>query len=51
MKISRREAKECMHWLELILEANDNVKNTLQPIQRECEELKNILSAIIIKSE
>jgi four helix bundle protein len=49
LKIARREAKECIHWLELILEANS--ENEVRPLLKECEELKNILSAIISKSE
>jgi four helix bundle protein len=51
LKISRREAKECTHWLELILEANSEITTQIQPLLKECEELKNILSAIINKSE
>jgi len=48
LKISRKEAKETMHWLEIIQEANPDFKiiNLLQ----EATELKNILSAIINKS-
>jgi four helix bundle protein len=51
LKISRREAKECIHWLELISEANTGTKDKISLLAKECEELKNILSAIIIKSE
>ena len=51
LKISRREAKECIHWLELIMEANTEKKVEIQLLIKECEELKNILSTIIIKSE
>jgi four helix bundle protein len=51
LKISRREAKECVHWLELVLEANSEAALEIQPLLKECEELKNILSAIINKSE
>ncbi|OGI26462.1 MAG: hypothetical protein A3J76_00730 [Candidatus Moranbacteria bacterium RBG_13_45_13] len=51
MRISRKEAKETMHWLELIEEANSNIKSRMQDIKQECLELKNILSAIIIKTE
>lgn len=47
LKISRKEAKETLHWLELIEEANDNFSKRMQDIKRECYELKNILSAII----
>lgn len=51
LKIARREAKESQHWLELVLEANLNKEADIKPLMREAEELKNILSAIIIKSE
>jgi four helix bundle protein len=51
LKIARREAKETQHWLELILEANLNKEPDLKPLIREAEELKNILSAIINRSE
>jgi four helix bundle protein len=51
LKIARREAKESHHWLELILEANTNKDAEIKPLIREAEELKNILSSIIIKSE
>jgi four helix bundle protein len=51
LKIARREAKECSHWLELISEANEEHQTKISPLIRECEELKNILSAIINKAE
>jgi len=51
LKIARREAKETLHWLELILEANSNTGCEIKPLIGEAEELKNILSAIIKKSE
>lgn len=51
LKIARREAKESSHWLELILEANTHMDSKIQPLLKECGELKNILSAIIKKSE
>jgi len=51
LKISRRESKECMHWLELVLEANVDVEADIHTLLKECVELKNILSAIINKSE
>ena len=51
LKISRREAKESLHWLDLILEANATYKPTIQPLVKEAEELKKILSAIINKVE
>ncbi len=51
LKIARREAKESQHWLELVLEANLNKEDEIKPLLRESEELKNILSSIIAKSE
>jgi four helix bundle protein len=51
MRIARREAKESLHWLELILEANSNKNIEIQALMQEAEELKNILSSIIIKIE
>lgn len=51
LKIARREAKESHHWLELILEANENKDTEIKPLVKEATELKNILSSIIIKSE
>ena len=43
MRIARREAKESLHWLELVLEANSDNDSYIQPLIKECEELKNIL--------
>ena len=51
LKIARREAKESLHWLELIAEANPGVSTGIKPLIQESEELKNILSSIISKSE
>jgi len=50
LRISRKEAKETMHWLELIEEANPELKNRMAPLKQEAIEIKNILSSIIIKS-
>jgi len=51
MRISRREAKESHHWLELLVAANLDFESELKPLIREAEELKRILSAIIEKSQ
>ena len=51
LKIARREAKEGLHWLELISEANTNKEAEIKPLIKEATELKNILSAIIRNSE
>jgi four helix bundle protein len=48
-KIARREAKESQHWLECIMEANQNSKSAVLLLLKEVNELKRILSAIIRK--
>jgi four helix bundle protein len=50
-KISRKEAKETIFWLELIIEANKNFKERIIPLLQETIELKKILSKIIENSE
>ncbi|MCG2700809.1 four helix bundle protein [Candidatus Parcubacteria bacterium] len=50
LKISRKEAKESLHWLILIETANPNFVNRMQDLKQEARELINILSSIITKS-
>ena len=47
LRISRKQAKEIIHWLELIEEANLKLKSRMKEIKQEAKELKNILSTII----
>jgi len=49
LKISRKEAKETIHWLELIEEASPELKARMKDLRKEAIELRNILSSIIIK--
>jgi four helix bundle protein len=49
IKISRKEAKEVIHWLELIKEANPEFFKEADVLKKEALELKNILSAIANK--
>ena len=51
LKIARREAKEAMHWLELLAEANKAKDAEFKVLLQEARELRNILSAIIKNSE
>lgn len=51
LKIARREAKESLHWLELILESSISKEFEIKPVMTEAKELKDILSAIIKKAE
>ena len=51
VKISRKEAKESVYWLRLILDTNsDEFEKEGLPLKTEGEELKKIFSAIITKS-
>ncbi len=50
LRIARKEAKETIYWLELIIEANQDLRPRVQPLEEEADELKKILSAIIEKS-
>lgn len=50
VKISRKEAKETLHWLELIKEANPEFKSRMHLLVNEACELRNILSVIIQKT-
>ena len=51
IKISRKEAKECVYWLRLICETNDLQNNhEINHLKQEAGELTKIFSAIIEKS-
>ncbi len=50
LKISRREAKETEHWLELVSEANPNKADDIVPLLQEAKELRLIISAILNKT-
>ncbi len=49
LRISRKEAKEIIHWLILIEEANPIFTPRMQELKQEAKEIKNILSTIIDK--
>ncbi|MCX6796772.1 MAG: four helix bundle protein [Candidatus Falkowbacteria bacterium] len=51
MKIARKETKETQFWLELIIEANPELKERIKELLNESIELKKIFSAIITKSQ
>ncbi|MFZ6051423.1 four helix bundle protein [Halocola ammonii] len=50
-KISRKEAKECIFFLRLLLEGNEKHHVEISRLMQEANELKNILSAIIRNTE
>lgn len=52
LKISRREAKETIKWLDLLLTySNPDLEKEQQRLIDEGEQIRKILSAIIIKLE
>lgn len=50
MRICRKEGKETIYWLNLILENNLSFENNIQPLVQETMELVKIFAAIINKS-
>lgn len=50
LKIARKEAKESVLWLKLLKDLNPKQHLELTNLSDEAEELRKILSAIIIKS-
>ena len=50
MRIARKEAKECLYWLQLAIETNPEFRAPAEGLLKEAEELKRILSSIITKS-
>jgi four helix bundle protein len=53
LKISRKEAKETIYWLNIILNTNENkeIIATCQYLIQETTEIRNILSSILKKLE
>lgn len=51
LRIARKEAKETIFWLELLAEANHEIKAKITSLTDECAQIKNILSSIISKIE
>ena len=51
LKIARKEAKESGFWLQLLIDLNPEFEESLGRLLQESRELRNILTAIILKSE
>jgi four helix bundle protein len=52
MRIARKEAKESVYWLNLMKETIGNIDLVkIKELTSEADEIKRIISAIIIKSE
>lgn len=50
VKIALREARETNYWLRVLKELNDSNDESLELLINESQELKNILGAIVVKS-
>ena len=51
IRICRKEGKETIYWLNLIVEANPNFKERVEPLLQETVELVKIFAAILEKSK
>jgi len=51
IRICRKEGKETIYWLRLIIEANPEFQQRIDPLLQETLELVKIFAAILIKSE
>jgi len=47
IRICKKEAKETIYWLKLIVEANQNLEARILPLLKESEELVKIFASII----
>ena len=51
VRIARKEAKEISYWLALIIDANKEFAKETEALLKESQELRNVFTAIIKKSE
>ncbi len=51
LRISRKETRESIYWLRLLVETDNTNSKGLNDLIQEATELNKILSSIIIKSE
>ncbi|MBI4812313.1 four helix bundle protein [Candidatus Falkowbacteria bacterium] len=51
IRICRKEGKETIYWLNLIIEANPEFSERIKPLLQETAELVKIFAAILVKCE
>lgn len=51
IRICRKECKETVYWLKLIIEANPNIDERIKPLLQETTELVKIFATILEKSK
>jgi four helix bundle protein len=49
IRICRKEGKETVYWLKLIIEANPEFKKRIEPLLQESSELVKIFASILEK--
>jgi four helix bundle protein len=50
MRIAKKEAKETIYWLELVIEANETLRDRILPLMDESRQIMKILASIYDKS-
>jgi len=51
MRICRKEGKETIYWINLIIEANPDFEERIKPLLQETTEIVKIFAAILVKCE
>jgi four helix bundle protein len=51
IRIAKKEAKESLYWIDLLIEINISLKSELEGLKDECYQLVKILAAIYEKSK
>ena len=51
IRICRKEGKETIYWLQLVIEANSELENKIRPLLDETTELVKIFAAIFKKCD
>ena len=51
IRISKKEAKETLYWLDLVLEQNKNFEKNIIDLRDECGQFVKILAAIFEKTK
>jgi four helix bundle protein len=49
IRISKKEARETIYWLELLIDSNQNLKNEILLLLDESKQLMKILASIYLK--
>jgi four helix bundle protein len=50
IRISKKEARETIYWIELLIDANFDMKNEVLPLLDESKQLMKILASIYLKT-